>query len=162
MHLRPHHAQQMNKKIQIDEFWQSYLDAQNPALSDPSATYEAWSFGNTPEIADELGALVVQGIKTATASLVCAYEHAGERYPQIGDFSIILDGRRKPICIIEVIDVQIQPFVEIGERHAFEEGEGDRTLAYWRKVHRNFLRRNVSLLAKSPAAQCQLSVNDLG
>jgi len=142
----------MTKEMQIDEFWQSYLEAQNPALSDPAATYEAWSFGNTPKMADELGALVVQGIKTATASLVWTYDHEGERYPQIGDISIILDGAQNPICIIEIIEVQIQPYDEVGEQHAFEEGEGDRTLAYWRKVHWNFFAQECKSIDKRPSS----------
>ena len=89
----------MTKKMQIDEFWQSYLDAQDPVQYDTAGTYEAWSFGNTREMADDLGALVLQGIKTATASLVWAYEHEEERYPRIGVLSIILDSAGKPFVL---------------------------------------------------------------
>ncbi len=141
----------MNKKIQIDEFWQSYLDGENPALSDQSATYEAWSFGNTPEMADELGALVVQGMKTATASLAWTYEHEGERYPQIGEIGIILDSDGNPLCIIETTQIEIKPFNAVDERQAYEEGEGDRTLAYWRKVHWEFFSQECQTIGRKPS-----------
>ncbi len=136
--------------MQIDEFWQSYLDAQDPVQYDTAGTYEAWSFGNTPEMADDLGALVLQGIKTATASLVWAYEHEEERYPRIGDLSIILDSAGKPLCIIETTQIEIGPFNAVDERQAYEEGEGDRTLAYWRKVHWEFFSEECESIGKAP------------
>ena len=34
--------------------------------------------------------------------------------------------------------VDIVPFDEVGAEHAFLEGEGDRSLATWRKVHERF------------------------
>ena len=30
------------------------------------------------------------------------------------------------------------PFDEVSEEHAYKEGEGDRSLAYWRAVHEEF------------------------
>lgn len=32
----------------------------------------------------------------------------------------------------------VVPFCEITESHAFKEGEGDKSLSYWRKVHEEF------------------------
>ncbi|MBK4877302.1 hypothetical protein CUZ94_0850 [Enterococcus faecium] len=34
----------------------------------------------------------------------------------------------------------ILPFSEVTKEHAWKEGEGDRTLAYWRKVHAEFFK----------------------
>lgn len=31
-------------------------------------------------------------------------------------------------------------FEEVSEEHAFKEGEGDKTLAYWRQVHEDFFK----------------------
>lgn len=136
---------------QVEKYWQSYLQGQHPTLADPSATYEAWSFGNTSEMADELGALVVRGIKTATASLVWAYEHEGERFPQIGDLSIILDGEGNPLCIIETNRVEIKPFNAVDELQAYEESEGDRTLDYWREVHWEFFSQECESIGRKPS-----------
>lgn len=53
--------------------------------------YEAWSFGNTKEMADELAELVNRKIKTATTSAYELYE-VGEDIPQVGEYNIILNG----------------------------------------------------------------------
>jgi hypothetical protein len=65
----------------IDAFWQAYL-ASLPAGVERPTTYQAWSFGDDPDMADNLGHLVKTGIKTATCSLLW------EPVPQVGDFSI--------------------------------------------------------------------------
>jgi uncharacterized protein YhfF len=46
------------------------------------------------------------------------------------------------VLVIETIEVFVVPFNEVSEQFAFEEGEGDRSLAYWRKAHENYFRRN--------------------
>ena len=34
--------------------------------------------------------------------------------------------------------VEVVPFDEVDEEHAYLEGEGDRSLEYWREVHERF------------------------
>jgi hypothetical protein len=46
------------------------------------------------------------------------------------------------VLVIETIEVFVVPFNEVSEQFAFEQGEGDRSLAYWRKAHENYFRRN--------------------
>lgn len=98
----------------------------------------AWSFGATPEHADELLRLVLDGTKTATASALWDYEAEGEDLPQPGTLGIVLDGVGHPHALIETTDVEVVPFDEVDEAHAHLEGEGDRTLAHWRAVHERF------------------------
>ena len=62
--------------------------------------------------------------------------------PQKGDLSIVLDGNGNPVLVIETISIVILPFNEVPEQFAFEEGEGDRSIAYWRTAHGNYFRRN--------------------
>jgi uncharacterized protein YhfF len=139
------------EKNAVEVYWQSYLDSVRPDQSPLPLKYEAWSFGNTPDMADHLGSLTRQGIKTATSSLVWVYEAEDEPYPKTGGISIILDGQGNPLCIIETIDVEIQPFNEVDEMYAYEEGEGDRTLEYWRKVHWEFFSEECKSIAREPA-----------
>jgi len=123
-------------------FWKSYLHslpADHPARR--RATPEAWGFGDSPEMANNLGELVYKGIKTATTSLLWEYEFLREEPPKSGDLSIILDGQGSPLCIIETVEVEIKPFDQVDERFAFDEGEGDRSLNYWRTVHTHFFNR---------------------
>ena len=141
----------MGEEPAVRDYWRSYLDSRKPELSTKGLEYEAWAFGNTSEMADDLGDLVKRGVKIATASLAWAYQAEGEPYPEVGELSIILDGRGDPICIVETTDVEVIAFNAVGEKHAFEEGEGDRSLDYWREVHWAFFAEECNSISREPA-----------
>ena len=101
-----------------------------------SGTYEAWAFGEAP---DKLAELVLQGIKTATCSAYDPYQINNEPLPKAGDYSIILNSNGEAVCIIKTTKVYLTEYNQVSADHAFKEGEGDRSLAYWRMVHENFL-----------------------
>ena len=42
------------------------------------------------------------------------------------------------VCITRTTKVSITPFEEVSSLHAYKEGEGDKSLRYWRKVHKEF------------------------
>ena len=104
------------------------------------ADMEGWAFGgeDTPELADELAALVVRGRKTATTGLMREYEEDGDPLPQVGEHRYILDSRGDPVCVVEITEVRVVPFGEVDANFARDEGEGDLSLEHWRKVHRAF------------------------
>ena len=108
--------------------------------------YDAWAFG---EAADKLAALVREGIKTATCSAYDLYEAEGEDLPLPGETSVILDSSDEAVCIIRTTRVYVVPFDEVTAEHAFREGEGDRSLAYWREVHESFLKEELSSIGRS-------------
>ncbi len=99
------------------------------------ADYEAWAFGDEP---DHLASLVCKGIKTGTASAYPVYEAEGEKVPEAGEYSVILDSKDEAVCVIRTTRVRIIPFRDVPADHAWKEGEGDRSLAYWREVHEEF------------------------
>ena len=101
-----------------------------------AGSYEAWPFGEAP---DKLAELVVQGVKTATCSAYDLYQVNNEPLPKAGDYSIILNSNNEAVCIIKTLKVYVTEFQKVSAEHAFKEGEGDRSLEYWRKVHVNFL-----------------------
>ena len=111
-----------------------------------TGTYEAWSFGEAP---DKLANLVLQGIKTATCSAYDLYLIDNEPLPQTGDFNVILDSNDEAVCIIKTLKVYITEFNQVSEEHAFKEGEGDRSLSYWRKVHVSFLADELASVNKT-------------
>ena len=129
----------------IQQYWQKFLAQCTP---EQAAQYtsipEAWGFGDNPQLADQLGSLVVQGIKTATCGTVWEYEQDGEPMPKVGDLSIILDGNDQPMCIIETTEVRIIPFNEVDAQFAYEEGEDNRTLESWRREHWKYFSRNAT------------------
>jgi uncharacterized protein YhfF len=100
-----------------------------------AATYTAWQFGRTPEVGDELAALVLEGRKRATTGLAFEYEREGEPLPKKGDLSIVLGGDGKARCIIRTTSVRVMPFKDVPEEFAWKEGEDDRSLKSWREVH---------------------------
>ncbi|MTI19369.1 ASCH domain-containing protein [Rhodobacteraceae bacterium RKSG542] len=101
----------------------------------------SYSFGDSPELADELLRLVLNGSKTATCASYASYEQGGEPLPKAGDQYIITDGRGLEICIIENLSVDIRRFDEIDEVWAVMEGEGDLSLEYWQDSHKAFFER---------------------
>ncbi|MEI5993709.1 ASCH domain-containing protein [Candidatus Enterococcus mansonii] len=108
--------------------------------------YGVWAFGNSPEMADELLAHVLSGEKTGTSSLHLLYKRAfeNEKLPEVGDYSIILDGEEQAQAIICTKVVDILPYSDISEVHGYLEGEGARTLAYWRSVHQPFFEQELA------------------
>ena len=114
--------------------------------ADLTGDCEAWAFGESP---DMLASLVKDGIKTATCSAYDLYEAENERLPQAGEYSVILDSRGEAVCIIRTTRVYTVPFDRVTPEHAFREGEGDRSLAYWLDVHRAFLTKELASINRS-------------
>ena len=120
------------------EMWQAYSALAPDETRGKS--YEAWAFGTDP---DELAALVLSGKKTATASAWPEYEDEGLSMPEPGGYNIILNTAGEAVCIIRDTQFTRVPFNEMTERQAFKEGEGDRSLAYWKKVHTEAFTRHI-------------------
>ncbi len=119
----------------VEAFWNEFSSA-----TGCTATFEAWAFGggDTPDLADELAELVLHGPKRATAS---AYQDAvaDDDLPVIGGYSVILDSKDSPVSIIRTTRIDLVPFGEVDEQFAWDEGEGDRSLEWWRAAHIHFL-----------------------
>jgi uncharacterized protein YhfF/diadenosine tetraphosphate (Ap4A) HIT family hydrolase len=134
----------------VEAFWRAYT-ASLPEGVQPPDSYDVWSFGDTEEMADELGQLVQAGIKTATCSLMWEYEAEGdEDLPRAGDVSVITDGQGVPLCVIETVEVEVKPFDRVDEAFAYDEGEGDRSLAHWRSAHWKFFTRVCGSIDREP------------
>ena len=137
----------MKNKDKIEAFWQAYLDSLPGRIERPTS-YETWFFSDNREDADEIGALAAAGIKTATSSLLWEYEAENEPLPQAGDLSIVTDWDGEPLCIIETTEVRQVAFDEVDETFAHDEGEGDRSLEYWRMVHTNAFSRTCATIGR--------------
>ena len=113
------------------ELWEIFVTENNIG----ECHYEEWSFGVE---ADLLVHLVATGEKTATASAYPLYELENEPLPARGAYSVILDSKDNAICIIQTKKVTIVPFYAVTAEHAHKEGEGDKSLDFWREVHEKF------------------------
>jgi uncharacterized protein YhfF len=98
---------------------------------------ESFAFGDSPELADELLALVLVGAKTAT----CWAASEGDKGVVVGKRWIVKDGQARPRAVLETIEVMRRRFGEVDAAFAHDEGEGDRTLADWREAHTDYFTR---------------------
>ncbi len=123
----------------LSAFWNEFAKATGGA--DEERFYEAFFFGDSEEMANELAELVLQGTKRATAGALWAYEAEGQELPQPGDLSVVTDWSGQPLCVIETQLVEVVPFCQVTAEFAATEGEGDGSLAFWQRVHREFFSR---------------------
>jgi uncharacterized protein YhfF len=138
----------------VEEYWQSYLDTlpTNSPERDEEHIAEGW--GDSPRMADELGTLIASGIKTATCSALWEYEAEGESLPEVGVKTVVLDGNGDPLCIVETTEVV--PYDQVDARFAYEEGEGDHSLEYWREAHWRFFSRTLPSIDIEPTLDMPL------
>ena len=129
----------------ITTFWAEARGAVPTLPKQPPPTDRIWGFGATPEQADELLALVLAGVKTGTAGFLWEYEADDEALPTPGGLDVILDGSGAPRAVIETTAAEVLPFDEVTAEHAHAEGEDDRTLASWRRIHRDFYEQHVRI-----------------
>ncbi len=123
----------------VGAYWRAYLATLPNDSPVRDESYEAWSFGDGPAMADKLGALVLAGQKTAT----CSAHWELEAVARSGEKSIVLGGSGEPLCIVETTEVTVRRFDEVDEAFARDEGESDRSLEYLRGAHRNFFARTL-------------------
>jgi len=88
-------------------------------------------------MADELLSLVLSGRKTATCWGVCQGEQT-----HVGKTMVVRDGSGAPAAVLETLELVKRRFDEVDAAFAHDEGEGDRSLAYWRDVHRRYFTRH--------------------
>ena len=117
------------------------------------ATADSYYFCSDEDSANHLADLVVQGEKQATASLLWSYEADNEPLPEVGQLSVITNWKGEPQCIVEVTEVEIKPYIEVTAEFAFIEGEGDKSLEYWRKVHWEFFSKECDENGKQPTEE---------
>ena len=115
------------------QMWEAFLKLTPEAAGEE---VEAWHYGGKE--ANKLAELTARGIKTATSSAYPMYEATGEELPRSGVYSVVLGRNDKAMCVIYTTRVYVIPFREVSEQHARREGEGDRSLAHWRRVHEEF------------------------
>jgi uncharacterized protein YhfF len=140
----------------VEAYWRAYLETLPPDSPVREERYEAEPFGDGPELADELGALILAGTKTATCSALWEWEAEGETPVRPGEKSVVLDGGGRPLCIIETTEVEVRRFDEVDETFAREEGEGDLSLEYWRGAHRRFFGRTLPKIGRGFAEDMPL------
>ena len=103
------------------------------------ADLQSFAFGDGPALADELLALVLAGKKTATTWAASE----GDKGVVVGKRWIVNDGQGRSRAVIETVELERRRFEEVDDGFAFDEGEGegDRSLAFWRGAHTDYFSR---------------------
>jgi uncharacterized protein YhfF len=140
----------------LEAYWSGYLETLPAGSPMRDEQYVAEGWGDSPRLADELGTLIVTGAKTATCSALWEYEAEGSALPEAGSKTIVLDGQDDPLCIVETTEVVVRPYDKVDAKFAYEEGEGHRSLEYWRDAHWRFFSRTLPTIGKEPSVDMPL------
>lgn len=121
-------------KMNAQEMWRAYGGG---------GACETVSFGS-PDEEDRLAALILAGKKRATSSAYYWYESGDEPMPKPGQLHVVVDSGGEAVCIIRTTKVYVTEFCRVTARHAALEGEGDLSLAYWRREHLAFFKEDLA------------------
>jgi uncharacterized protein YhfF len=137
-------------------YWQTFQETLPVGSPYRDRAFTADRWGDGPELATELGDLIAAGVKTATCSSVWVWQSEGQDWTQPGEMTVVLNGRDEPLCIIETTEITIRRYDEVDASFAFDEGEGDRSLEYWRAAHLAFFSRNLQKINRQFAEDMPL------
>lgn len=107
----------------------------------PEQPYESFHFCDNQQDADICADLVVRGIKRATAASVEELKLLDMRPARVGDVSVVTTWDGEAVAIIETTQIEVRRLGDVDEAFALREGEGDKTLAWWRTAHEAYYRR---------------------
>ncbi|MGR5118918.1 ASCH domain-containing protein [Vibrio astriarenae] len=100
--------------------------------------------------------LIKQGIKTATCSMAHWYLVEGEPMPTVGHLQVVTNWEGAPQCIIEITQVELCRYCDVTDEFAAAEGEGDKTLIWWRDAHWQFFSKECVELGIEPSPEMTL------
>jgi uncharacterized protein YhfF/ribosomal protein S18 acetylase RimI-like enzyme len=130
----------------VQRFWNDFCVATGLP---PTTPYQAWYFGDSAELAHELIELVLHGPKRATAGLAEFNDQMPQVKPVAGGYSVLTEQDGTPRAVIRTTVLDRRPFAEVDAAFAWDEGEGDRTLADWKDGHRRFFTRELATMGRS-------------
>ncbi len=94
--------------------------------------------------------LVCKDVKRATSHSLLGLQLRREELPKIGDFAVVTDWSGKAKSVIRTTSVRLIPFFSVREEHARLEGEGDKSLEYWKKTHWDYYTRELEEFGRTP------------
>ncbi|MBG82918.1 MAG: ASCH domain-containing protein [Phycisphaerae bacterium] len=115
-------------------------------------------FGDSPELQDQLLALVLAGTKTATCTDLWSWEKEQDSPIEPSMLTLALDGSGTPRCIIETIKVQQTTYENVTAEFARAEGEhepldlpDEQVLQNWRTYHWAYYSRVLPAIGHEPS-----------
>ncbi|ASV30018.1 ASCH domain-containing protein [Maribacter cobaltidurans] len=128
--------------------WGDYLDKH---LEDAfHEAPEVIHFCDNETDANNCAELVKNGIKKATTDSLLGLQYRNEPLPKIGDFKVVTNWKGEAQCIIQLTSVKLKPYFSIDASYAQLEGEGDKSLEYWKKTHWDYYTRELEPFGRVP------------
>ena len=111
---------------------------------DPASRVDVTMFG-TPDMADELAALVCVGRKRATGGLIGSYAIENDPTPVLGGYLVVTSGTGVPVALVRTVQLDTFAFRDVpawfAEREGEDEGQGEVCLASWKAGHGAYFAR---------------------
>lgn len=114
----------------------------------PAGNVRVDYYGDSPELSRQLLSLIRSGQKRAGTGLLWLHEQEGVPFAQAGDIEVVLTHDHQPSIVTRVTQVDVLPYREVSAEYAAIEGEGDGSLAYWRKAHWTYFGRVCASIGK--------------
>ena len=135
----------VERSPEVQDYWRNFCVATGLG---PATPYQAWYFGDSAELAHELVELVLHGPKRATAGLSEFNDQMPQVKPVAGGYSVLTERDGTPRAVIRTTVLERRPFAQVDAAFAWDESEGDRTLADWKDGHRRFFTRELAVLER--------------
>lgn len=132
----------------IKQMWNNFITL-NPSYKNKNIPPNYYFCDNEHD-ANECAELVVKGIKQATAGSLWSYQQNNDALPKAGEFYIVTDWNKQAKAIVEITKVEQVAYKNITAEFAAIEGEGDKTLKYWKRVHWAFFTREMKPKGATP------------
>ena len=135
----------VTKDARVQACWAAFCAAHGV---DPETPYQAWHFGDSVELAHELIELVMFGPKRATAGLGYQLERNPALAPVLHGYNVLTEYDGTPRAVTRTTFVGRCAFEDVDAQFAWDEGEGDRTLAWLREAHWDYFSNECATLGR--------------
>ena len=132
----------------VVELWEAFIEI-NPNYKDKELG-EWFNFCDNEKDAKECAQLTRDGIKQATSTSLWWFEKNNTDLPEVGNIYVVTDWYKIAKAIVEVVKVEQTPFNQITDEYAAIEGEGGKSLEYWKKVHWDYYSLEMEEFGEKP------------
>lgn len=138
----------------MTEYWKEFQKNNPEYINTPQP--QSFFFCDNKKDADECAELVVKKIKQATSPSAWWFKKNNESFPKIGDLAIVTNWNGEPKAIIRTKKTEVVKFKDITPKYAYTEGEGDKTLEYWKKTHWEYYTNEMKEFNESPSEDMEI------
>ena len=137
-----------NKNQSAQALWEEFV-SKNPRVKG-QYPFRVFHFYDTEIAADQSVSLVGQGTKRAYSQALLQLQLDEGILPRVGGYSIVTEWSRKARYVLQTTSMKFIPLFSVHEEHARLEGEGDKSLGYWRKTHWQIWARQLAKHGRIP------------